>query len=169
MTTDLTMLTDGELADLWAEVRDEQRRRETLATAVQQVERLAADYSRAIKRVDGTLWDDSPVTGAHDVWPPSIVCQHPAGEYWRAGRLESHPPGTIGAPWTRVWPDGDNWTTVPPADKPLAWAVGLSAVAGTTKVTHAGRVWLAKTTHITHAGWPPSPAAWAVWDDLGPA
>ena len=58
---------------------------------------------------------------------------------------------------------------MPPADKPLAWAVGLSAVAGTTKVTHTGRVWLAKTTHITHAGWTPSPAAWAVWEDLGPA
>ena len=32
-------------------------------------------------------------------------------------------------------------------------------------VRHNGKVWKAKVAHVTHAGWEPSAAAWAVWEE----
>ena len=58
----------------------------------------------------------------------------------------------------------------PPADDaPLEWAVGIAAVAGETVLSHEGRLWRAKVSHTAHAGWAPSAAAYAVWEDIGPA
>lgn len=65
--------------------------------------------------------------------------------------IASHEPGTTGAPWVRVWPDGDGWTETPPDTGPIQWAVGLSVVADQTVVSWSGRLWRAKVTHITHA------------------
>ena len=164
---DLTTYTTQELDALWAAVRDEQRRRDTLANAPAQAEALAAQYAQAIGRHNGDPYQ--PVTGAHDAYPPGSIVEGNAGEYHRSTAWASHAPGTTGAPWERVWPDGDGWTTTPPATGPLAWAVGISAVAGETVLSYKGRLWRCKVTHVTHAGWVPSAATHAVWTDIGPA
>lgn len=48
-----------------------------------------------------------------------------------------------------------------------AWAVGLSVKTG-EEYSHDGHLWRAKLNHTTHAGWIPSAATYAVWEDLGP-
>ena len=48
-----------------------------------------------------------------------------------------------------------------------AWAVGLSVKTG-EEYAHDGHLWRAKLNHTTHAGWIPSAATYAVWEDLGP-
>lgn len=164
---DLTALTDTEARDLLARVYAEVQRRDAIAQAPAQAEALAATYAAATGRKTGDPYQ--PVTGAHDAYPRgSIVSQ--SGGYYRATAWASHAPGTPGAPWERVWPDGPGWTTTPPsAAGPIAWAVGIDAVAGETIVSHAGRLWRCKTSHVTHAGWVPSAATHAVWTDSGPA
>lgn len=32
--------------------------------------------------------------------------------------------------------------------------------------SHNGKVWKAKVAHVTHEGWEPSAAAWAVWEEV---
>ena len=148
-------------------------RRRILESAPAQAEALAATYAAAIGRKDGDQYQ--PVTGAHDAYPPGSVVSED-GEYYRSTAWASHEPGTTGAPWERVWADGDGWTTTPPAAGPLVWAVGISAVGPAdpggkpqTVVSHEGRLWRCKVTHVTHAGWVPSAATHAVWTDIGPA
>ena len=165
--TDLAALTDADLDALRLAVLLEQERRYLLDTAPARAAELATQYVQAIGRKDGDPYQ--PVTGAHDAYPPGSVVEGNAGEYHRATTWASHAPGTTGAPWERVWPDGDGWTTTPPAAGPLVWAVGISAVAGKTVVSHEGRLWRCKVTHVTHAGWVPSAATHAVWTDIGPA
>ena len=159
---DLTTLTDDEARDLLDAVYADVQRRTTLANAPARADRLAADVSAALGRTDGTLWADSPVTGAHDVWPTGMICQHPAGQYWRAGRLESFPPGTQGAPWTRVWPDGDGgWTETPPAGTPVEAWDRTKQYMRPAVVSHEGRVW--DLTHTnSDPGWEPGvvPGVW---------
>ena len=164
---DLTTLTDDALDALRVSVLIEQERRALLASAPAQAEALATTYAAAIGRKPGDPYQ--PVTGAHDAYPPGSIVEGNAGEYHRSTAWASHAPGTTGAPWERVWPDGDGWTTTPPAAGPLVWAVGISAVADVTVVSHEGRLWRCKITHVTHAGWAPSASAYAVWTDLGPA
>ena len=171
----LDTLTDAEARDLLAAVYAEVQRRDTLAQAPAQAEALAATYAAAIGRKDGDSYQ--PVTGAHDAYPPGSIVEGNAGEYHRATAWASHAPGTTGAPWERVWANGNGWTTTPPAAAgPLAWAVGISAVGPAdpggkpqTVVSHKGRLWRCKVTHVTHAGWVPSAATHAVWTDIGPA
>lgn len=164
---DLITLTDDEARDLLARVYAEVQRRETIANAPAQVERISRAWADASGRQDGDPWTQ-PV-GAHDVWATDAVCQWPVGTYWQATSATAHEPGTTGAPWVRVWPDGPRWTTTPPsAAGPIPWAIGQQIKAG-DKRTHGGRVWTAKLAHTTHAGWPPSAATHAVWTDNGPA
>ena len=163
---DLTTLTDDEARDLLAAVYAEVQRREILASAPAQAEALAATYAAAIGREEGDPYQ--PVTGAHDAYPPGSIVSD-GGNHYRATAWASHAPGTTGAPWERVWADSDGWTTTPPATGPLVWAVGIFVVAGETVVSHEGRLWRCKVTHVTHAGWAPSAATHAVWTDIGPA
>ena len=162
----LTTLTDTEARDLLAAVYADVQRRDAIAQAPAQAEALATAYAQVIGRHDGDPYQ--PVSGAHDAYPPGSVVSD-GGNHYRATALASHAPGTTGAPWERVWPDGDGWTTTPPAAGPLVWAVGISAVAGETVVSHEGRLWRAKISHTTHTGWVPSAATHAVWRDIGPA
>lgn len=46
----------------------------------------------------------------------------------------------------------------------LVWAIGQSVAVGDLR-SHNGKVWKAKVAHVTHAGWEPSAAAWAVWEE----
>ena len=164
--TDLAALNDADLDALRLAVLLEQERRTLLAQAPAAVE-LATRYAAAIGRKPGDPY--RPVTGAHDAYPPGSIVEGNAGVYHRSTDWASHAPGTTGAPWERVWADGDGWTTTPPAAGPLVWAIGISAVADTTVVSHEGRLWRCKVTHVTHAGWVPSAATHAVWTDIGPA
>lgn len=164
---DFTEHTDDDLDALRIAVLTEQERRRTIATAPEQAETLATVYAAAIGRKPGDPYQ--PVTGAHDAYPPGSIVEGNAGEYHRATAWAYHAPGTTGAPWERVWADGDGWTTTPPAAGPLAWAVGISAVAGETVLSHEGRLWRCKVTHVTHEGWVPSASAYAIWTDIGPA
>ena len=166
---DLTTLTDEDLDALRVAVLTEQERRATLANAPAQVEQISRAWADASGRHDGDPWQQP--AGGHDVWATDSVCQWPADTWWQATSPAAHEPGTTGAPWVRVWPDGaGGWTRTTPAETgPLPWAVGINAIAGETIVSHAGRLWSAKVTHNTHAGWEPSAATHAVWTDLGPS
>ena len=109
---DLTTLTDDEARDLLGRVYAEVQRREILASAPVQAEALAATYATAIGRKDGDPYQ--PVTGAHDAYPPGSIVSD-GGNHYRATAWASHAPGTTGAPWERVWPDGTGWTDIGPA------------------------------------------------------
>ena len=109
----LNTLTDAEARDLLAAVYAEVQRRDAIAQAPAQAEALAATYAAAVGRKDGDPYQ--PVTGAHDAYPPGSVVEGNAGEYHRATAWASHAPGTTGAPWERVWADGDGWTDIGPA------------------------------------------------------
>ena len=68
-------------------------------------------------------------------------------------------PGTFG--WTE---NGQTPVIQPePQPGPQAWAIGQSVVVGDLR-SHGGKVWKAKVAHVTHTGWEPSAAAWAVWE-----
>ena len=79
---DLITLTDDEARDLLARVYAEVQRRETIANAPAQVERISRAWADASGRQDGDPWTQ-PV-GAHDVWATDAVCQWPVGTYWQA-------------------------------------------------------------------------------------
>lgn len=69
-----------------------------------------------------------------------------------------------------VWEPGQaGWTEKgqEPAPEPVvtAWAIGQVVAVGDLR-THSGKTWKAKVAHTTHAGWEPSAAAWAVWDEV---
>jgi hypothetical protein len=168
--TDLTALTDDEARDLLARVYADVQRRDALAQAPAQAEALAATYAAAIGRKDGDPYQ--PVTGAHDAYPPgSIVSED--GEYYRATAWASHAPGTTGAPWERVWANGDGWTATPPA--PTAptvapWSATAAYSVG-NRCTKDGRVWECLVAHgAEYQGtWAPGPATPTVWRDIGPA
>lgn len=69
-------------------------------------------------------------------------------------------PGTFG--WTEK---GQTPVIQPePQPGPQAWAIGQSVAVGDLR-SHNGKVWKAKVAHVTHAGWEPSAAAWAVWEE----
>lgn len=171
---DLTGLTTAELeavrdqvnallAVAWAVETAQDR-----AAAVQEEAREALDQiARGWRQGrDGIGSEGDPVawvapTGAHDVWPRGswVVLDgvawhnpdHPANA-WR--------PGDVGSPWVRQDdPDPDSGH--------IAWAVGQDVKTGDER-THDGQLWRAKLDHQTHSGWAPSPAAHAVWTDLGP-
>ena len=106
------------------------------------------------------------------VWPAGRLLSD-GGKVWRNATtvpLTTPFSGFPGAPsqWTHLFVE----VTVTPEPEPepgvLAWAVGQTVTVG-DKRTHNGRVWTAKLSHTTHAGWPPSAAPHAVWTDSGPA
>ena len=165
--TDLAALNDAGLDALRLAVLLEQERRTLIAQAPAQAEALAAQYAQAIDRHDGDPYQ--PVTGAHDAYPPGSVVEGNAGEYHRSTAWASHAPGTTGAPWERVWPDGDGWTTTPPATGPLPWVQPTGAhdaySFGAT-VTHTGRVWESTVAGERSNTWAPGVYG---WKGLGPA
>ena len=167
---DLTTLTDAEARDLLARVYAEVQRRDAIAQAPAQAEALAAIYAAAIDRKDGDPYQ--PVTGAHDAYPPGSIVEGNAGEYHRSTAWASHAPGTTGAPWERVWADGDGWTTTPPATGPTAspWSATTTYTVG-ARCTKDGRVWECLVAHgpERQGTWAPGPATPTVWRDIGPA
>lgn len=96
--------------------------------------------------------------------------------------LNSWEPGTLGFDG-RIWEVIDTpetETETPETGEPSTsetnsddvpshkeWAVNLTVRTG-EEYTHDGHLWRAKLDHTTHAGWIPSAATYAVWEDLGP-
>ena len=156
----LTTLTDAEARDLLAAVYAEVQRRDAIAKAPAQAEALATRYAAAIGRKDGDPYQ--PVTGAHDAYPPGSIVEGNAGEYHRSTALASHAPGTTGAPWERVWPDGDGWTTEAPAGTPIPEWDAAVAYRPPAVVTHKGQTWDLVHTN-SDPGWEPGvvPGVWA--------
>ena len=156
---DLTTLTDAEVRDLLGRVYTEVQRRDAIAQASAQAEALAATYAAAIGRKPGDPYQ--PVTGAHDAYPPGSIVSD-GGNHYRATAWASHAPGTTGAPWERVWADGDGWTTTPPAGTPIPEWDAAVAYRPPAVVTHKGKTWdLAHTN--SDPGWEPGvvPGVWA--------
>ena len=110
--TDLAALNDADLDALRLAVLLEQERRNLLVQAPAAAVELATRYAAAIGRKEGDPYQ--PVTGAHDSYPPGFIVSD-GGNHYRATAWASHAPGTTGAPWERVWPDGPGWTTTPPS------------------------------------------------------
>lgn len=92
------------------------------------------------------------------------VCTH-NGKEWFVSQGDGSgnniwEPGTFG--WTE---QGQTPVIQPePQPGPQAWAIGQSVAVGDLR-SHNGKVWKAKVAHVTHAGWEPSAAAWAVWEE----
>lgn len=161
--TDISTLSDDDLAARLSEYYAETARRRVLATAPAAAEQANADYVSAIGRQDGDPWAQ-PV-GAHDAHLQGAIVAH-GGQHYRSTRSgNAWEPGALNAPWEPVWPDGDGWTTTPPAGddgQPAAWMSGVAYQPG-DRVTHDGQTWEAKIAHTSHDGWKPSPATHAVW------
>lgn len=162
--TDITTLSDDDLDDLWRAVVVEQERRRILATAPQQADALARQWADASGRSDGDEWQQP--LGAHDAYPAGAVVVLD-GQAYRNDHAGVNPwkPGDVGAPWTPVWPDGDKWTTTPPAPAgggAAAWLSGVAYKVG-DMVTHDGATWECVLAHTSDDGWKPSAATYTVW------
>lgn len=171
---DLTTLDDETLATWQTAVATEVGRREVLADAEPRAEQITAEAQRQLDEValdfltarDGPVDEADPPswvmpTGAHDAYPAGVVRAH-IGKIWRS-RVSgnSHEPGADhGHAWLEVVPQPDTGGHTP-------WSPGQAVEVGDLRA-HDGRLWEARLDHITHVGWAPSPAAYAVWTDLGP-
>lgn len=109
----------------------------------------------------GKVWRDvlDPTGDTLNVWEPGA-----AGideRYWVEDGAGQEKSGTGGetAPSPVESSDSDSGHK--------EWAVGLSVKTG-EEYAHDGHLWRAKLDHTTHAGWIPSAATYAVWEDLGP-
>ena len=155
----LTALTDDDLDALRVSVLTEQGRRRMLAEAPAHAEALAIAYATAVGRKPGAPYQ--PVTGAHDAYPKGSIVSL-SGDYYRATAWASHAPGTTGAPWERVWPDGDGWTTEAPAGTPIPEWDAAVAYRPPAVVTHKGQTWDLVHTN-SDPGWEPGvvPGVWA--------
>ena len=88
-----------------------------------------------------------------------LLCDVPSGTELAEG-LNIWEPGQFG--WVRK--DGTPVPEPEPEPSIAAWAIGQAVVVGDLR-SHNGKVWKAKVAHTTHAGWEPSAAAWAVWEE----
>lgn len=166
---DPTALTDTELDALTSACYAEQKRRQHLRDAPTLIEQARHLYAEASGRRDGDPYQ--PVSGAHDAYAPGSVVSD-GDDYYRATGWASHPPGTTGAPWERVWPEGDDWTTTPPAETGTPNYPSYDPTMTyypPAFVTHLGRTW--ELIHSVAApGYEPGAAGMhAVWKDVGPA
>ena len=140
------------------------------------------DLADRVARIEQHLWpaspdptdpDDPSVTDWTGVWPDGGLLRD-GGTVWRnisGVPLTTPPSGFPGeaSQWGHLFVVALAPEPEPPAPAVAPWAVGISAVAGETVLSHKGRLWRCKITHVTHAGWAPSAAAYAVWTDIGPA
>lgn len=108
-------------------------------------------------RHNGKVWLDvlDPTGDKLNVWEPGSPGIDE--RYWVEDEAEVS--GTEENPTSETNPSSDSGHR--------EWAVGLSVKTG-EEYAHDGHLWRAKLDHTTHAGWIPSAATYAVWEDLGP-
>jgi hypothetical protein len=151
MTTDLTTMTDEDLAALIIAAQDELGRRATLAHIPEQIEQLAADWATAAGREPGDAWVQP--TGYHDAYPLGSTVTHDGREWesLRAGNPDE--PGVEPlSSWREIVPEGappPEWQR-PQAHNPY--------MAG-DRVSFEGQVWVSL---IDNNAWSPTeyPAGW---------
>lgn len=169
---DMTTLTDSDLHDLSAQIAAEWDRRRAATVTDQAVTEVITGLQDAGKLspppagedVDTAVpWAD-PGTDHSAMYRWGAYVTH-EGRTW----LNTHPhlnhwePGTLNAGWIDATP--------PPIDEEtgeeqvIAWGVGQEVQPGDLR-THDGKTWRAKIDHVTHAGWPPSPATHTVWEPV---
>ena len=92
------------------------------------------------------------------------MCTH-NGKEWFVSRGDGSG-NNIWEPGTFGWTEKGQTPAVQPEPQPgpQAWAIGQSVAVGDLR-SHNGKVWKAKVAHVTHAGWEPSAAAWAIWEE----
>lgn len=112
-------------------------------------------------RHNGKVWRDvlDPTGDKLNVWEPGSPGVDE--RYWVEDETgqENDGTGSETAPSPVESSDSDS--------RHKEWAVGLSVKTG-EEYAHDGHLWRAKLDHTTHAGWIPSAATYAVWEDLGP-
>lgn len=127
----------------------------------------------AIVTHNGDVWrTDLPTL---NVWPPEEGNPHTRwvkitdqllAQLAPADEPEiSETPETEATPGTGERSTSENNSDDEPSHK--EWAVNLAVRTG-EEYSHDGHLWRAKLDHTTHAGWLPSAATYAVWEDLGP-
>lgn len=106
----------------------------------------------------GKVWRDvlDPTGDTLNVWEPGS--EGIDERYW----VEETEPET---PETGETSTSETYSGDVPSHK--EWAVNLTVRTG-EEYSHDGHLWRAKLDHTTHAGWIPSAATYAVWEDLGP-
>ena len=136
-----------------------------------------------VARIEAHLWpappdpatpDDPTVTDWEGIWPDGGLLRD-GGIVWRnvSGVPLTTPPSGfpgVASQWSRLFVAVLTPEPEPEPEESGAqpWAEGV-AYSIDQEVTHAGRTWRCKLAHESHIGWVPSAAAWAVWEDLGPA
>lgn len=172
---DLTTFTDAELHDLSAQIASEWERRRAATVTDATVAEVITGLQDAGK-LDGPAagtstesaepWAD-PGTDHSLMYHPGDTVTH-QGRTWvsRHPHLNHWEPGATGV-------DGRIWADITPAPideetgepQIIAWGIGQEVQPGDLR-THDGQTWRAKIDHVTHAGWPPSPATHAVWEPV---
>lgn len=157
--TDLVALRDQAAAEV--------DRRDTLASVESQLERLAENKHKAEGVADGTAWVQpiklgypaAAVVARGDAYYRSLV----GNNVWIPGDSAAH------GVWEQVWPDAaGGWLTKDPTQTgPRQWIPDMTVAVGDL-VVRDGWVWSAKVAHLTHDGWRPSDAAYAVWTKVRP-
>lgn len=172
---DLTTLTDAGLHDLSARIAAEWERRRAatvtdatvteVITGLQDAGKLPAPAAGTDAEV-APPWAD-PGTDHSAMYRQGAYVTH-QGKTWlnTHPHLNHWPPGTLNAGWIDVTPAPVDEETG--EEQIIAWGVGPWGVGQDIKVgdlrTHDGKTWRAKIDHVTHAGWPPSPATHTVWE-----
>lgn len=169
---DLTELTDADLHDLSARIASEWERRRASAVTEQAVTKVITGLQDAGKISPPPAGEDvdtakpwqNPGTDHSAMYRQGAYVTH-AGRTW----LNTHPslnywePGTLNGGWIDVTPAPIDEDTGEP--QIIAWDVGQEVQPGDLR-THDGKTWRAKIDHVTHAGWPPSPATHTVWEPV---
>lgn len=122
----------------------------------------------SVEDVDAVPEWASPGTDHAKMYPSGAVVRHNDRVWESRADLNHWEPGAPGVDG-RIWAD----ITPVPIDEEtgepqiIAWGVGQEVHPGDLR-THDGQTWRAKIGHMTHAGWPPSPATHAVWEPVNP-
>lgn len=157
---------DAQAGNDWLFGEELPRRRDAAAAqeaVAQRENEIAEEYIKANPPAKGKGGRDKWVQphGAFDAWPASKVVEYNGATYRNTLPIPNdHRPDAANSGWVR-----EDAPTRDSGHK--AWAVNLSVKTG-EKYAHDGHLWRAKLDHTTHAGWIPSAATYAVWQDLGP-
>ena len=174
---DLTTLTDEQLYALIERVNAENRARQTMKEAEAEIKRIAqeAEIKRrslaanfviardraATPAADGTVPAWIAPSGAHNVYPQGYRVSHNGKVWMNTHHANSWEPGTTNSQWIEE-------VTEPEMGEPpvMTWGVGQAVTVGDVRL-YNGQKWKAKIAHVTHDGWVPSEATYAVWEHLG--